>query len=624
MFKNAANCLRNLIEIYGEHEFPISDIAKKSAFEKARMVELTKTAQKIFDDSKKVSNPIYHTSLIDAISLNQKSFELYSSAVSPLPKDLSLRTGDLAINKLRTMLSNSGNFKDEYANYAKAELKGDDINQLIYHIWKFPGTVVGQSNFNKLFSLSKKLPDEDKRLLHLKLKHIGNVCNFKLPVENESFFNVPEYNHYKPASGNFGDKEYEVTKFKDGIMMLMERSGNRSIKPNYMFLSIRLPKRVGNKFSIVCFDLSSGKETWRINEFRLKGLGKEPGFYKAFVHDDIVVVHGVSDVLGFELNTGKQVWHYKSPDSFEVQRALISGNLFFICSTNETIALQIKTKSPVGEVAWQQKEDGQIYQTPYFVGEKFITIRKYPFNITSRFRTTGSLVSRMAIPDLMLMTDHPFVKTAAKKLSLATHKNLLVVTDGYYILVYDVNNMRMLWKTLILSKDWSNETSIRFVLNDQFLVLSKMDYDQKIMYCYDVKTGKKIWNTDYKNSKTPRPLYSFSLDGTTLYGVEEYSGQGFYVTAYECTKGKRLFKKLYKDYSEKPKLVMDSQVYGDQFVIKIQDRKNFELLIINKKTGVSFKSVKSKGDGPIGAPGRVSMTVQNGHPVLFSKVKFKY
>ncbi|PCJ61841.1 MAG: hypothetical protein COA79_05980 [Planctomycetota bacterium] len=623
-YKNAANCLRNLIEIYGEHEFPISDYAKKSMFEKTRMAEIMKTTKDVFEKSQKSSNQIYNKSLTEALSLNLKSINLYSSAVSPLPKDLSLRTGDLAINKLITLLASSGDFKNQYAAYAKVDLKSEDIDQLIYHIWKYPGTEIGQNNFNKLYSLSKKLSAEDQRYLKLKLKHISNVCKFKIPSSELGFYKIPAYNNFKSINGSTGDKEYEVGKFKDGIMMLMERSGDRSIKPNFMFLSVRLPKRVGNKFSIVCFDLSAGKEAWRINEFRLKGLGKEPGFYKAFVHENIVVVHGVSDVLGFELNTGKKVWHYKSPDSFEIQKALISGNLFYICSTNETIALQIKTKSPVGEVAWQQKEEGQIYHTPYFVGEKFISIRKYPFNITSRFRTTGSLISRMAIPDLMLLTDHPFVKTAEKKLSLATYNNLLVVTDGWYILVYDVVDMKMLWKTLILNKDWSNETAIRFVINDQFLVVTKMDYDQKVMSCFDVKTGREIWKTDYKNSATPRPLYSFSLEGTTLYGIGEYSGQGFNVMAYECTKGKRFYKKLYKDYTEKPKVVMDSQLYGNQFVIKIQDRKSFQLLVIDKKTGKPFKSIKSKGDGPIGAPGRVSMTVQNGHPVLFSKIKFKY
>ncbi|PCJ58332.1 MAG: hypothetical protein COA79_13830 [Planctomycetota bacterium] len=623
-FKSAASCLRNLIEIYGEHEYPISDIAKKTVFEKKRTLKLKKTLNEIYDNSKNNSNDIYLNLLVDSLNLNLNSFDLYSSAVSPLPKDISLRTGDLAIRKLVTMLSEAGDYNIEYKKYAEIDLKSENVNQLLYHIWKYPGSEIGQSKFDKIFELSKKLSKEDRRLILLKLKHVGNLCEFKIPNSEKHFYEVPMYNHYKSVNSSAGSKEFSIENYKDGIMMLMERNGDRSIKTNYIFLSIRLPKRIGNKFSVLCFDVNTGKEVWRKNEFRLKGLGKEPGFYKAFVQGNIVVINGMSDVYGFELNTGKEIWHYKTPDSFEVLKSLVNGNLFYICSDNETIALQVNTKSPVGEVAWHKKEEGRIYSEPYFIGENFISIRKYPFNITSRFRTTGSLVYRMSIPDLMLIEKHPFVKKATKIISASTFENLLVVTDGWYVLVYDVRDMKMLWKTLIESKDWSNETGIRFVINDKYLVLTKMDYDQKIMYCYNMKTGQLNWKTDYKIGSSPRPLYSLTLDGNKLYGLEEYSGQGFYFTAYECDKGKRLFKNLYKGYSEKPFVEMDSISYGNNYFVKIQDRKNFEILLVDKKSGKPIKKIKSKGDGPIGAPGKISMIMQNGHPVLFSKNKFKY
>ena len=47
-------------------------------------------------------------------------------------------------------------------------------------------------------------------------------------------------------------------------------------------------------------------------------------------------------------------------------------------------------------------------------------------------------------------------------------------------------------------------------------------------------------------------------------------------------------------------------------------------MVLDKNTGEVVKKVSDKGDGPIGEVGRVSMTVQDGHPILFSKVRFKY
>ena len=54
------------------------------------------------------------------------------------------------------------------------------------------------------------------------------------------------------------------------------------------------------------------------------------------------------------------------------------------------------------------------------------------------------------------------------------------------------------------------------------------------------------------------------------------------------------------------------------------DRKDFQVIVLDKNTGETVKKVVDKGDGPIGEVGRVAMTVQDGHPILFSKDKFKY
>ena len=114
------------------------------------------------------------------------------------------------------------------------------------------------------------------------------------------------------------------------------------------------------------------------------------------------------------------------------------------------------------------------------------------------------------------------------------------------------------------------------------------------------------------------------LEGDTLYGLGIHPGQGFNFVSLDCTKGAQKVKKLIEGYGSVPLVNMRNSIYGSHVAVELQDRKDFELLILDKNTGAVVKKVFDKGDGPIGEVGRVSMTVQNCHPILFSKIQFKY
>jgi outer membrane protein assembly factor BamB/tetratricopeptide (TPR) repeat protein len=407
--KNASACLRTLIEVYGQHEYPISSLLAKSLYYQEEMPQIQNTLSEIISEAKANTSNVYKKETQTTLDLISKSHPLYFSSVSPLPKEISVRAGDLAILKLIDLLKNSSGYESEYSKLGETELAGDKIDQLIFHIWKYPGTQKGQETYNRVCSLVKNLPEEDKRDVMRKLIHVAKICKFKVPVELSSFSTIPAASTFKEVNTSFGEKNYEVKDFKDGIMITLEREGDLTVQPSYLFLSVKLPKKKDFKFSVVCFDMNLGKEIWRKDEFRLKDEGREPGFFKAFVYQDTVVVNGIYDVFGFNINTGQEIWHYKVPYSFEIEEATLSGNIFAISGSSETIALQVETKSPIGEVAWQQKEEGTIYNKPYFLNDLFISVRKYPFNITSRFRTTGSLLARLALPDLSMVSSHPIL-----------------------------------------------------------------------------------------------------------------------------------------------------------------------------------------------------------------------
>lgn len=622
--KNASACLRTLIEVYGHQEFPISSLAAKTIFYQEDLPLINDTLNEIFTEAKSNSGLIYKNEATKALELTSKSFPLFLSSVSPLPKELTVRTGDLAILKLTELLKNSSGYEVEYSKMGDSELAGDKIDQLLYHIWKYPGTSKGQETFNRICSLASSLPEEEKRDIWRKLSHVAKICKFKIPADLNSFLTIVENNTFKEVNPNNGDKVYEVGNFKDGIMITLEREGDLKAHSNLLFLGVKLPKKVGFRFSLVCFDLDQGKEVWRKEEFRLKDLGKEPGFYKAYVYQDIVVINGMYDVFGFNIKDGAEIWHYKVPYSFEIYEATLSGNIFVLSGNTETIALQIDTKSPIGEVAWQQKEEGTIYYKPYFVNDLLISVRKYPFNITSRYRTTGSMLARLAIPDLSQVVDHPMIKDGEQSLPISHHDKYVVASDDKYLLVFDVAKMELVWKTPLANVDLSKDVRMRVEINEKYVVLIKEDYDRKAIYCYNLLTGDILWNTDPTNGASPQAIYSLLLEGDMLYGLGIHPGQGFYFVSYDCVKGARKTYKLIEGYSSVPIVKMRNQTYGKYVVVELQDRKDFEAVVIDKNTGAVAKKVAEKGDGPIGEVGRVSITVQDGHPVLFSKIKFKY
>lgn len=622
--KNAAACLRTLIEVYGHHEYPISSLAAKSIFYQEEIPVMQETMTEIFTEAKNNITGLYKKETQNVLDLVSKSYPLYFSAVSPLPKELTIRTGDLAIFKLIDLLKNASGYESEYSKIGDSELNGDKIDQLLYHVWKYPSTNKGQETFNRICSLSANLQEEDKRDVWRKLGHVAKICRFKLPNELTNFFTVAESSTHKEVNKNNGDKNYEVKDFKDGIMIVLEREGDINLHANLLFLGVKLPKKKDFKFSVVCFDLNTDKEVWRKDEFRLKDEGREPGFFKAFVYQDTVVVNGMYDVYAFHIKTGAELWHYKVPYSFEILDATMSGNIFAISGTTETIALQIDTKSPIGEVAWQQKEEGTIYYKPYFLNELFISVRKFPFNITSRHRTTGSLLARLALPDLSTVESHPILKEGPPELPIAKCGRFVAATDEKYLLVYDVVKMDLSWKTPLLNVDLSKDLKMRIAVNEKYVTLIKEDYDRKAIYCYNMANGEILWNTDPANSGSAQPIYSMLIEGDILYGIGEHPGQGFFFTAYDCTKGVIKFKKLIEGYGSIPLVRIRPLVYDKHLAIELQDRKDFQLLIVDKNSGEIVKKVSEKGDGPIGEGGRVSMTVQDGHPVLFSKVQFKY
>jgi len=290
----------------------------------------------------------------------------------------------------------------------------------------------------------------------------------------------------------------------------------------------------------------------------------------------------------------------------------------------ETVVLCLGTKDPRGEVVWQEKDVGDLYTEPYFHGDRLVTVRKMPFNVTVRYRSTGKLIGRLNLPDLTLFEDHPLVENGPKEIPFAHDGKDLVVSDGWYYILVDVERIKILWKRLIDENDPTRPPPLRFELGDEYLTVVRQNFDVKTIYMLSRATGEVLWRTDPKDARSPQPIYSMHIHEGKLYGIKPHAGQAFYFVGLDGKTGKDLFPpNEQKGYGGKPDVRLRPGRSGDIVVVEIRDRQDFELKAFSLKDGKLVHTVKVKSAGDFGEHGRASATVQNSKLVLLGKNELK-
>jgi outer membrane protein assembly factor BamB/tetratricopeptide (TPR) repeat protein len=622
--KGAARCLRSIINTYGHHEYPVAPVAVTDPD------KVMAAANKVLDEAGKyVNNPFYKSEMKASLELVRKGLPLYFSTVSPLPKPLTVRAGELAAQQLIRIQRGSAEFAKQFGATAGRALGTGNPEEKLYRMWEFPGTPVAQKTLGELFDAAAKMPGAPGRLRRWTLADAARVGGLVLPKKFAPQVSAPPpAPPYKPVALPARERTGDLRDAQGINWLVLERRGDRTKHPNLAFLGGRVRKRLDNKFVMTCRDLATGKELWKKPNIRLKGTGQEPGFFEVFVHGDLAVVHGLYDVIAFEVKTGKIKWRYRGPFDFEIKHAVMSGDLLVLAGKAETLALYLATDSPTGELAWQMKELGDIYIAPYFVGDRLISVRKMPFGVTSRYRATGKMIGRLELPDLSLHERHPLLDKGPRALPVSHEKDQLVVSDGWYYIMVDTGRLKVRWKRLIDSNDMTREPAMRLTVGGDYLTVLKEDYDQKTIYMLSSRTGKVLWRTDPKDGRSPRPMHSTvfapsagSGQAAKAYGIVPHAGQGFYVVAVDCKTGVRLFTSEQVGYDTKPKATAMPRLYGNHLVVLTEDRQLFEVKVFDVKTGKLVHTLKKKGVAPFGVHGRMSATIQNGRAVLLSKDK---
>jgi outer membrane protein assembly factor BamB/tetratricopeptide (TPR) repeat protein len=634
-WKTAGKLARNLVSRFGQYDYATSSLLQgEVAKPEAACVQVLDQVAGF------TSSHLYARELGTASALMKKGLSLYFGALSPLSKDLKVRAGELGANRLIKLQRQFPALKPAMDADAATELAKQPADEQVARLWEYAGTETAQKLVDQLaLATEKELKKEGLSLEAVaglrkrqwELTDAARICGLKLPDAAQSLLAPRAAPPATPVDGTMRNRKTELEEERGPAWLVLERGDPAQVEPDRLFLGGRVKKKFDNKFLLYNFDLKTGKITWRaeekrgeqwFDEIRLAGKGDEPGFTEAFVYQDVVVVYGLYDVLAFNLKDGKLKWRYQVPFNFEIRNAVMSGDLLALAGEAETLLLYLGTADPRGEVVWQEKEEGALYAPPYFCGDRLVSLRKMPFNLTVRFRSTGKMIGRLELPDLLLLDEHPLIENGARALPLAQDGKRLAVSDGTYYILLDVEKMKVVWKRLIDANDPTRLPPLRFELNGDYLAVVKQDFDVKAICMLSSQTGEILWRTDPKVPGSPQPIDSMLIQDGKLYGIKPHAGQGFYFTGLDCKTGKQLYKPNEQvGYGGKPEVRLRRTVYGSAVVAQIKDRQDFEVKAFDTRDAKLVHKLNVKSVGEFGEHGRAAATVQNGRLVLLGKTE---
>lgn len=629
--RNAGTQLRSLISAYAGYGYPVSSLVGAN---RERISEAS--ASILRRGGRYVAGIPYTDVLKETTGLLTGALPVYFGALSPLEKDLKVRADEWAAARLNRLRMTSESFGAELEKAAVAGLAKRPAAERLARLLEFPGTRAAQKALEELLAETERetatgsaslAGAAKQRKMFWGLADKARIAGLSLPDPFRTRLLASPSVPVEPTLASpFRNRIKDMAEKRGTVWLVLERKGDRSIQPDYMFLGGRVRKKIDNKFVLYCTNLASGEVIWKarepradawFDEIRLHGQGDEPGFFEAYVHHDIVVVHGMFDVLAFGLKDGRLRWRYKVPFAFDIRHTVRSGDLMILAGKTETVALYLGTNDPRGEVAWQEREEGDVYGAPYIHGDRLVSVRSMPFNLTTRYRSTGRLMGRLSLPDLSRHSEHPLLENGPTALPLAHDGKQLAVTDGEYYIMLDVERMRVVWKRLIDANDPTQRPPMRLAMNGDFLVVVKKDYDANAIHMLSSRTGQLLWRTDRKNRKSPRPIHSMLIRDGKLYGIRPHAGQGFYFVGMDCRTGRDLFRpNEQKGYGAVPDVRLRAALHGDGMVAEIRDRQDFELKAFSIKDGKLAHEMYVKAAGRFGVHGRASATVQNGMMAL--------
>ncbi|PCJ58613.1 MAG: hypothetical protein COA79_12705 [Planctomycetota bacterium] len=605
--KGAFQSLRSIVQYYAHRPYPVPLLVAGN-----RELAASGIKSMIKRHGTNIHEKFYHSPFEKIVANSLSSANLYTSAISPLPKEITLEAGEMACIRL-IELSKDSSFASMLEKEASKQLKEKDLP--LEYLLQFPGAKALQSKLNTLFTKFSKSKTSTGRRTLWHLAEIARMSGMSIPASVKDLVTFTDIIPKKvPLSLPIGERKINFDDSAEVYQLILERRGHRHVRPELAFIGGRAKKRLDNKFQLAAVDTNTEKKIWIKENIRLRGRGQEPGFTEAFVHGDMVITHGFYDVIAFDLKDGSIRWRYKAPFDFEILHVVKAGELLVLSGKSQTLTLLINS----GETVWEASDLGQNYIAPYVAGERLVLVRHSPSTLVVRSLGTGHNLGQLQLPDLSRYYDHPIVKDGPKSPSHTVSGNDLYLTDGWYYMKLDVSTCKMVWKRFIDNNDPRADPNMRMAADNNLLAILKLDYEQPRLYGIDAKTGEIRWQTNPKDKKSPQAMYSLLVEGDSVYGLQNSSGRTFTLLGIDKKTGVRKLKVRSSAYGEQPEVKLLPNIYGTGLVVQVNEGQTFEMFSVDTKKKKKSGALRRKGQGPWGMHGRASASVQNGKLLLMT------
>lgn len=558
----------------------------------------------------------------------KKSVSSYFSTVAPIAPDVDLEAERLAVGKLVDLVRNHPKYRDEFEQRAKVSLSKGDPGVRSSEMRAFPGTKASQRVLDGLLAEAAKTDAAERQERLWKLNDLAEMLALKLPasVEAEARL-VPAGPARCSFQGPFADKTREYRDAGETLRLVLTRSEDSGVDPGLLFVGGRSKKRLDNKFSLECWEMSRWAPKWEVTNLRLKGRGDEAGFLEVFVMGDQVITHGKNDVLAFGLGKGELRWRFELPFDFDFRAMNQVGQMLILSGATHTLGVQASS----GKVVWSERELGELYHPPFVREGMLISVRREPYGVSFRRTGSGKLVRNLRMPDLSLETKHPVLAedisrgalsagVATEALPIACGDDLLMVTDGVSYIAVDVRKMEVRWKRPIDNNDFGSPP-MRFFIQEPYLLVLKRDFLIPSLYLLDSRTGGVKWS---KSGKEVVHSVVFEEDGKTFYGLSPSQGERNNVTVkcMETETGNEARKWEEAGYKEVPDVTIVGKGDGGRLVVRLIHRQECVLLVLDTRKGQVEHRVGMKGVGTYGVHGGKLAMVQGPYLVLMNPEQF--
>jgi outer membrane protein assembly factor BamB len=612
----AARILRNAIEHFGTREYSVSPLL----FQQEMNLRIGAMVDQAMGQT-----PVwmYGQVFASALGLAKNAVPLHESVLSPADPTITINVGNLALARLRELARKFPEVASMLESESRDVFAKADKDEKEFFLRSFPGTKAGQAALDDLATTARGLAGAEGRRRAWRLADTAEKAGYRVPDGLKE--GLPVAQKILPGTTITAAKKTQEVAFEgsDVLRLILPRRDTANEKKELVFVGGRARKRLDNKFTLECYDVRDGKKVWGVADLRLKGVGQEPGFFEAFVHHKMVIVHGLYDVLAFDIADGHLLWRYRVPMDFEINQVMLAGDLLILSGDSGTLALYAPTTSAVGDVVWQTKEAGGVYIAPYVAGDRLVLVRHAPDNVTVRHLGSGELIGRMELPGLSATTMlHPLLPTVSDAQSAAHAGNLLMLIDGWSYYMIDTQSLSVRWKREIDSNDPGVVPPMRIALNDKVAVITKKDYDRGSMYGIDVATGEILWKTEHGKKKEQDALpalYDICMVGDTACGITVPGNQRFQLLVFNPATGEKVAEWKASGYGADPTVRMTDGGDGQSVVLTLLQGQKLQTVAVNAKTANVVATVEREGVGPFGTHGFASAGVCDGHLLLLTK-----